>query len=404
MLAATALAAAAVSCEKTDIGYEEQPKALDLSTKAVEYIREGNTFAFDYIDRINAVGADDYIVSPLSLQILLGMVLDGAGGETAGQIVDVLGYGAGEQAEVDRFCQSLLKQLPRLDRQVKLSMADALFADKDFPVLSSYKTQVSRFYQAEISNLDFSNQAGTLKTINDWCSKNTNGLIPKMLDAVSPDARLFLLNALYFKGQWKEPFNKDVTRDEPFTDEAGSQSQVKMMIQKNKFAYSENDIFQAVSIPYGSGSYSMTAFLPKAGHKVSEVVSDLKSTGWDTFRGGMQSCDVTLWRPKFETKFSVQLADILSAMGMPDAFDIVKADFSALSKRPLYLLFVKQDAIIKVDEEGTEAAAVSIAAYVEKAIKPEVPPVVFKADHPFLYLITESSTGAILFAGRYSGK
>ena len=392
-----------VACDKIDSEKTNPYKALDLTTKSAEYVQKGNSFAFEFIDRIDESTKVNYIISPLSMQFLLGMVLDGAQTQTADEICTVLGYGAGEKADVDKYSLSMLEQLPNLDKKTKLNIANALFADKGFPVLDSYKTNVSKYYKAEIANLDFSKSADALKTINGWASRNTNKMIPSVLDDISTDIPVYLMNALYFKGVWKNQFSKKSTSEETFTDEAGNASKVKMMKMSDKtFAYTENDVFQAVSMPYGNGAYSMIAVLPRTGYKVADVIDFLKKTSWQDFRSNMFYPKVDLWFPRFETKYHIKLNDILSAMGMPSAFSPANADFSALSSIPLYLYFVQQDAIIKVDEEGTEAAAVSVAAFGKMAAGG--PEFTFHADHPFLYLITESSTGAILFAGKFCNK
>ena len=396
-----AVAAALVACDKLGEGNNEC-KPLELSTKSAEFVQEGHKFAFELIDRVDASAEGDYIISPLSMQFLLGMVLDGAKGETADEICNVLGYGNGEKADVDQFCLSMLNQLPNMDKKTKLALANALFSDKSFPILDSYKSNVSKYYKAEIQSLDFSNSASALKAINGWASKKTNKMIPKVLDSVSPDRPVILMNALYFKGEWTNTFKKSSTSDETFTNEAGVQSTVKMMKESSKsYKYTENDVYQAVNMPYGNGAYSMTVFLPKKGHKVADVVDFLKKSDWNAVLEGMSSEALSLWFPRFETKYEVVLNDMLAAMGMPKAFSS-QADFSALSNIPLYLYLVKQNAIIKVDEEGTEAAAVSVAVF-EKNAAPG-PEFSFHADHPFLYVITEASTGVILFAGKYSNK
>lgn len=401
--AAAALMISGVSCEKIDDPANNPYKALELSTRSTEFARQGNTFAFDFLDRINTVEEGDYIISPLSMQFLLGMLLDGALGETADEICDVLGYGAGEVDAVNEYCLSMLEQLPSLDKKTKLSIANAIFVNDKYPLLDTYKSTVGQFYQAEVSNLDFSKGAASLKAMNGWCSKKTNGLIPKVVDTVSGDMLAFLFNAMYFKGEWKEKFPKMNSADETFTTEDGAKKKVRMMKNEKNYAYQDNDDFRVVRLPYGNGAFSMLVILPQAGKTTDDVAVALKSCDWDAFMQSMVSCHVDLWLPKFETKYSKKLNEILAEMGMPSAFDAKKADFKAMSDYALCLDFVKQDAFIKVDEEGTEAAVVSSAGMMLGMAMPGQH-VVFHAEQPFLYLITESSSGAILFAGKYSGE
>ena len=405
IIASLAILTSSVSCDKIGGGNnEDNPrKALELDTKSREFVQKGSTFAFDFLARIDAAEKKDYIVSPLSMQFLLGMILDGAQGETADEICQVLGYGAGEVAAVNNCNLALLQQLPKLDKKTKLSIANAIFVNQEYKLLDSYKDDVSRYYDAEASNLNFRDQAKALKTINGWCDRQTNGLVPKVLDDVDPNVLAYLLDAMYFKGQWKEKFDKSKTGTECFTDEAGNKLNVKMMKNDEEFWYAENEIYQAVEMPYGNGAYSMVAFLPTAGHKVADVIASLKGADWNAVRTEMGPCSVDLWLPRFETKYHVKLNGILSAMGMPRAFSS-GADFKAMSEHAFFLSFVQQHAAIKVDEAGTEAAVVSSSGMYAEAMPGPRTRVVFHADHPFLYLITESSTGAILFAGRYSGK
>lgn len=403
IVTAAALALAATACVNSqNLGDEHNEyKPLELTTKGAEFVQKGESFTFEFIDRINAEAEKDYIISPLSMQFLLGMILNGAQGETAEQIATVLGYGAGEIAQVNEYCLSMLNQFPNLDRKTGIAIANAIYVDEGYGLQDAYKSEVGKYYKAEVANLDFSDGASALKEINGWCKKNTGGMIDKILDEVSPDMLAYLLNALYFKGQWKDKFSKSRSAEETFTNEAGTKSQVTMMKTEKKFPYAENDIYQAVKLPYGNGAYAMTVLLPKKGHTVADVCITLRKSDWENVRYEFDTREVDLWLPRFETKYNIKLNDLLSAMGMPDSFDPAKADFKAMSDDALCLSFVQQHAAIKVDEEGTEAAAVSSAGMLKESAMP-MDNAVFHADHPFLYLITESSTGVVLFAGRYS--
>lgn len=400
VFAAAAIALVAASCNPS---VNNPYKALEIPTKATEFVEKGHDFSLEFIDRINDVEKKDFIVSPLSMQFLLGMILNGAQGATADEICDVLGYGAGEIEDVNQFCQSMLEQLPKLDKQTTLSIANAIFVDEGWPLLDSYKSTVGKAYNAKLSNLDFSKGAASAKVINRWCSDQTHGMIDKVLETTDPAMLCYLLNALYFKSQWKEKFNKSNTAEETFTDEAGNKSTVKMMKQNESFSYQHNDVFKIVRMPYGNGAFSMVALLPQEGKTIADALDEIKESGWRETLLSMVHCDVDLWLPRFETKYHINLNDILSDMGMPTSFTN-SADFKAMSDYALKLSFVQQDAVIKVDEEGTEAAAISMAGMMKDAAAAPGERVVFHADHPFLYFITEASTGAILFAGRYSNK
>ena len=400
LLAAAALALMPASCNKVN-PQEQQFPTLDISTKAGEYVRQGNSFALDFMENIDATAEKDYVISPLSMQFLLGMILDGAKGLTADEICNVLGYGAGEIPYVNQFCLNMMKTLPSLDKKTTLKIANAIVVDDGYKLKEQYMREVSHYYEAEVSNLDFSDVEGSTKKINKWCSDHTNKLIPKVLDEVDPAMLAYLMNAIYFKSQWKDKFVKADTCDEPFYDAKGAKVMVKMMKNRQEFGYTATDTYQAVCLPYGNGSFAMTVLLPTKGNTVSGVIAALKKQGGlQSVQNDMVSCDVDLWLPRFETKFHIDLNDILSEMGMPTAFSGGLADFSAMSDDALCLSFVLQDAIIKVDEEGSEAAAVSIAGMEKNAAMPGEK-VTFHAERPFIYFISETDSGAILFAGRY---
>ena len=405
LLTSLGLLAASVSCGKIggDDAKTNPYKPLELSSKSVEILQKGHSFSLEFIDRVDSSTGRNYVISPLSMQFLLGMILNGANGATADEICTVLGYGRGEREAVNEFCYSLLSQLPQMDNKTDLGIANALFADKSLPVLYSYKTAVGKYYRPEIANLDFSDSRNSLNTINRWCSDNTKGMIANVLDELSPNVSLYLFNALYFKGIWSEKFDKSATAGEIFTYESGRKDRLAMMKQNEEHTYNENDVFQAVSLAYGNSAFSMTVLLPRQGYGTSDIIASLKESGWDAFRSGLHSREVDLWLPKFEISYKLEADKLLSEMGMPSAFDGTKADFSALSENPLFLQFVNQNAVIKVDEEGTEAAAVTDAGFGEMA-PPPIPSATFHADHPFLYLITERGTGAILFAGKFCGE
>ena len=404
LIALAAVAAVCASCDPAEREARKNPyKPLTLSTKSAEFIEKGNaSFTFEFLDRVNAGTSGSYFVSPLSLQFLLGMTLNGAQGETAGEICRVLGYGAGETDAVNAYALEMLRQLPSLDKKTKLTIANAIFADKAYPLLPSYESALRQHYSAEVENLDFSDAPATLKRINDWCSDNTNGLFKNVLDKVDPEVQAYLLNAMYFKSQWAKKFEKKNTSPEDFTRSGGEKAKVPMMKQNKKFAYSENESFQSVRLPYGNGAYSMVVLLPRAGRSDKDITAYLKQTDWNVFLRQMDLCEVDLWLPKFETTYHIDLEEVLSAMGMPLAFNPSAADFSAMAQPSPYLSAVTQDAIVKVDEEGTEAAVVSKAHFGKT--EAAYPSAVFHADHPFLYVIVEKSTGVVLFAGRYAGK
>ena len=202
------------SCDPAEREAKTNPyKPLNLSAKSAEFVNEGTrVFTFNFLDWINESAEGSYFLSPLSMQLLLAMTLNGAQGETANQISGVLGYGGGDEIEdVNVLAQELLSQLPTLDKKTKLTIANAIFVDNGNTLLDTYVSALKQSYNAVVENLDFTDNAGSTGHINDWCSQNTNGLFPKILDRVDPDMLAYLLNAMYFKSQWSEKFDKKNT-------------------------------------------------------------------------------------------------------------------------------------------------------------------------------------------------
>ncbi len=407
LLILSLIAATSSACDKTaTIGGENDNPRKDITlTKAqTEFVTTGNTFAFNFLDKVNTAETKDYMISPLSMQFLLGMILEGAEGQTAEEISTVLGYGSDGAQQVNEFCLAMLTQLPEVDKATKLSIANAIILNQECTLNKSYKETVAKYYLAEATNKNFYDTKGTAQYINSWCSSHTQGMIPKVLDEVSPDIMAYLINALYFKSKWRSPFQKDNSAKKQFTDESGKKVDVTMMIQEADFRHFAGTQFNAVQMDYGNGAYTMTVMLPNSGYKVADVCAYLKTVSWQEFLKKFYGCKVNLWIPRFETEYKIKLNDILSEMGMPKSF-APGAEFLKMSEDANYLDFIQQFTKIIVDEEGTEAAAVSIGGMARNTSVGMPDPIVyFHADHPFIYVISEKSTGAVLFAGRYANK
>ena len=388
------LAAGCVSAQTNELTQEQKAMAS-----------VGNEFSFRFLQQIDGREAGDWFVSPTSLQFLLGVILNGAQDGTAEEIAHTLGFEASDLKDLNAFNRVMLDRLPKLDPDTKLTIGNAVFVNEVYPIEKKYKNLVEKYYDAEVRNLDFKNENGSLRAINGWCSKQTNGLIPSVLDKVDPNMFAYLLNALYFKGSWMYPFTRKWTKEQTFRLESGEEKQVWMMEKERKFNYGESDLCQRICLPYGEGAYAMYVLLPKEGHTVTEVIASLDGEKWSDLRKHMYSdTKINLWLPRFETKYHIKLNDILIDMGMPGSF-AQGADFKAMSLNADYLDFVQQDAIIKVDEEGSEAAAVTSAGMMGATAVPIPPKIIdFHCDHPFLYMIVERSTGSVLFAGKYTGK
>ena len=381
----------------------ENNDRLDISlTRAEQELVKGNNdFAFNLFRKVTSQKSE--IVSPISITYALGMLNNGAVGETQAEINKVLGFGETGADGINDFCRKMLTEAPHLDKLTKVMIANTVYMNKGYQLKSDFITKAKNFYDAEPETRDFYD-GKTRDVINQWGYDHTEGMIPEVLteDEFDPSAVSFLLNAIYFKGAWAEKFDKGNTKDEAFTTETGTKKQVPMMHQEHKFNYTENEDCQALCLPYGNNAYRMTILLPKEGKTVNDIAQMLTTETWQRYRWmGDAIVDVKL--PRFESQSDVDLKKVMAILGMPKAFT-QDADFSNFCNVPTYIGLMKQVAKIKLNEEGTEAAAVTVIGMVDMVDVPSNPQRVnFHATRPFLYVISELSTGAIFFIGQYMG-
>lgn len=411
-VALTASTFAGCSDEGDDPGIEVPTdnilKPITLTRAQQELVTASNDFAFNLfraatmpVEGDALAAPKSVILSPLSITYALGMLNNGAAGETLQQINNVLGYGDAGAEGINVFCRKMLSEAPALDKLTKVMIANNIYLNEGYKLLPDFVAKAKEFYDAEPETRNF-HDGKTCSVINHWASDHTEGMIDEVLteDSFNPFAVSYLLNAIYFKGVWQEKFNKSQTRDEAFE---GSQKKVPMMHQEHRFDYTENVLCQALRLPYGNGAYSMTILLPRVGKSVDELLLSLNAESWKQYQYmGSAIADVKL--PRFESKTDLGLNDIMANLGMPKAFDHNEAEFPAFCNEPTYIGMMKQVARIKLDEEGTEAAAVTVIGMLETSALPEEPQyVTFHATRPFLYVISERSTGAIFFIGKYVG-
>ena len=369
------------------------PKEIELAEGEQELINSNNDFAFNLFRK--ARGEKSKILSPLSITFALGMLNNGADGETLKQINQTLGFGDAGANAINVFCQKMLKESNTLDEKTKAMIANTIFVNEGcgYRLQEGFIDKANTFYDAQPQNRDFAD-GETMDVINQWASDHTMGMIPEVLkeESFNPNAVSYLLNALYFKGIWSSPFKKEETQEEPF----GGGKEVPMMHQfKEGLLYTENDLYQAVRLPYGNGAYRMDVFLPREDKTVGEVLETLSGSNWQP---EYENTDVDLKLPRFETDTNQDLVGVMAGLGMPKAFSI-DAEFPYFCNGDPYISQMFQVAKIKLDEEGTEAAAVTVIEMTESIPQRAD----FHANRPFLYIISEQSTGAIFFIGQYTG-
>lgn len=314
------------------------------------------------------------------------------------------GTGLPTLAECDDFFRTIIEQSPTTDPGVDLTVADAFFVRNDFPIYPDYVDYLASYYQADYDQLDFDSPQA-VDIINGWCNQKTHGLIPRIIDEITSEQMAFLLNAIHFRAPWTQEFSKEATKGEAFTKADGTQTTLPMMHQTNNFPYAETADYQAISMPFANGAYAMTFVLPKAGGSASLLLAQQNIYEFnclqDSLAKSVEHVDVTL--PRFEASSDHNdLIKQLGALGVERIFTD-QAELTNISSKSLFVSAMKQKARIKVNEEGCEAAAVTVATASTTAY--EGPKVIktFRADHPFLYFITEQSTGLIFFAGTYCG-
>ena len=376
-------------------------RKISLTRAEQDLVNESNNFAFSLFRQVTSDKSE--IVSPISITYALGMLNNGAVGETQKEINKVLGFGTAGADSINAFCRKMLTEAPTLDKLTKVMIANTIYMNKDYELKSDFINKAKTFYDAEPETRDF-HDGKTIDVINQWASDHTEKMIDKVLDEQSfnPDAVSYLLNAIYFKGTWAEKFDKDNTKDETFKGYCADK-QVPMMHQEHEFNYAETDDCQALCLPYGNLAYRMTILLPKEGKTINDVLKNLTAESWERYQF-MDRAYVDLKLPRFESTTDVGLNDIMSALGMPRAFDPYLAEFPNFCNVPTFIGMMKQVAKIKLNEEGTEAAAVTVIGEYASAIEPSEPQhVQFFANRPFLYVISEQSTGAIFFIGQYMG-
>lgn len=376
-------------------------RKISLTRAEQDLVNESNNFAFSLFRQVTSDKSE--IVSPISITYALGMLNNGAAGETQKEINKVLGFGTAGADSINAFCRKMLTEAPTLDKLTKVMIANTIYMNKDYELKSDFINKAKTFYDAEPETRDF-HDGKTMDVINQWASDHTEKMIEKVLNEQSfnPDAVSYLLNAIYFKGTWAEKFDKDNTKDETFKGYSADK-QVPMMHQEHEFNYTETDDCQALCLPYGNKAYRMTILLPKEGKTINDVLKNLTAESWERYQF-MDRAYVDLKLPRFESTTDVGLNDIMSALGMPRAFDPYLAEFPNFCNVPTFIGMMKQVAKIKLNEEGTEAAAVTVIGEYVSAIEPSEPQhVQFFANRPFLYVISEQSTGAIFFIGQYMG-
>jgi len=374
------------------------------STWAAESLFEGNTaFAFDLYSQLKDKQGNLFF-SPYSISTCLAMTYTGARGDTEKQMSAVLHFNQ-KQDELHSAFGALQRQLNEVGTRkgVELSIANALWAQKGHSFRQEFVKVALGQYGAKLNQADFATQAdAAIQEINSWVEVKTKDKIQNILASGSLDAstRLALVNAIYFKGDWVKAFNKKVTFPQPFYLTKSRQTDVPLMYRTDKVRYMEDESIQAVELPYKGNELSMVILLPKEVEGCGQLENSLSLRYLSGRLKAMKSQEVDLLVPRFKLESTFELSEELKQLGMRNAFQ-ANADFSGMDGTTnLFISSVSHKAWAEVTEEGTEAAAATAAAVATLGISHEPPRPMFRADHPFIFLIRHNRSGSILFFGR----
>ncbi len=374
-----------------------------LTLSDAERTAVGNTNEFALNLFRTQAGMDSKVVSPVSVAYLMGLLANGANGSTQAEIMKALNMNGTSLAALNETYKALINTAPRLDSQTKVNIANCVAVNKQVTLKDNYKSTMLNLYNADVESMDFASPKA-LSKINGWCSKQTSGMIPKIVDQLDASATAVLMNAVYFNGTWADKFDKADTKTENFRGYTRDIKKVPMMHQERKFSYTDNNDFAAVTLPYGNGSYTMTVILPAEGKSTTDIINSLNAKTLEKTWSDMSECVVDLKLPRFTTTTETQLNKPIAALGATSMFQSGKADFSNMTDASMFVSTMLQKAKIEVSEEGTKAAAVTAAIMTMSVLQPEEPRhVTFHANRPFVYLITERSSNAIFFIGQYTG-
>lgn len=387
-------------CGTSNDGNLNIAEGVEFGEKDYEKIvAPNNGLGFKVINEIEADDNGNFFISPTSLLMALAMVYNGADGVTKEEIAKALQVEGINPIDVNKANASLMTMLNKDSKDMKLQVANSIWLNEEYHFQDDFSKRVKDYFNAEIEEIDITSNESP-KRINNWVKDATNGKIDKMVDGpLDENLVAMLLNALYFKGDWKYPFDKKDTEKRNFSSMNGNAIQVPFMKLEEKLSYMANNEFQAIKLPYGEGEMSMTVVLPNEGVGLAEFQSTLSSEKWEDIRSGLKRMKGTILLPKFKLSYETELNGALEALGMASAFT-ENANFSKMVEgdASLFISKVKQKTYIDVNEEGTEAAAVT-GIEVDMTSAPADDPFIMDVNRPFFFVITDEETGVVLFMG-----
>jgi serpin B len=376
-------------------------KKQEINHSNLEAVVQGNAaFALDLYSKLRVTDGNLFF-SPFSISTALAMTYAGARGDTQTQMADALHF-ISDQDQLHQGFALIAKGLNDAEKKghIRLKIANAIWPRKGYRLLKAFLALTRKFYGVQVNPVDYKDEEKARYTINAWVEDKTESKIKELIASGVLDGatRLVLVNAIYFKGDWAHQFDPALTSPAEFQVVPGRPVQVPMMTVRHSFRYVEGQDVQILELPYAGGDLSMLVLLPKEVDGLAKLEEYLAAENLDGWVKNLADTEVDVSLPRFELTFPFRLDDTLKSMGMPDAFSD-QADFSGMDgTRQLFIGAALHKAFVAVNEQGTEAAAATAVVMLTKAVF--IPPVVFRADHPFIFLIRENGTGSILFIGR----
>ncbi len=388
-----------VSCSKETAAPIQPSPPRALAQTEMKIIEANNSFGLNLFREINKSETNkNLFISQLSISMALGMTLNGANGSTYDSMRHTLEFAGLTEQEINEGYKNLIALLTSLDPKVQFQIANSIWHRPKLQVEPGFVSTNQNYFNSEVTGIDFSSPSAS-PTINSWVEQKTNGKINKIVpDQIPSSTVMYLINAIYFKGTWKYEFKKELTQKAQFYLTDGSQKPCELMKIEGEFSYVENEQFQAIDLPYGNEKFSMTVFLPRQGVNVDAFVLYFTKENWETWIKTFVKREGNLFLPKFKLEYEKSLNDMLRAMGMEIAFDGGRADFSRIDKNGgLFISNVRHKTFVDVNEEGTEAAAVTSVGLVDS-----MPPLKFnmRVDRPFVFVLREHHSQTIFFVGK----
>ncbi|MBK5251730.1 MAG: serpin family protein [Peptostreptococcaceae bacterium] len=378
----------------------EPKRAYDEGKIDNKFVGGMTSFAFDMFRELNREEKGENIfISPLSIVAALTMTYNGSGGETREEMKSVLGYEIFSDETANDSFENLLPYLMQADEKTIIDISNSIWYREGEAIGENFLELNKRVFDASIESIDFQ-KPDSADIINRWIEDATKGKITKMIEPpISPDVVMYLINAVYFKGEWTNAFDEKRTYETKFTEESGTQKTVEMMSNKTTVDFGETKDFKIARLPYGNEKLSMYFVLPEGGQTVDDLIESLDADRWEKMKESIwETENIILGIPKFKMDYGIKkLNDTLISMGMKKAFG-AEADFSGI-RDDIFISRVLHKAVIEVNEKGSEAAAVTVVEILESAAVED--PAMFVADRPFVFMIADDVHGDILFMGKY---